>query len=70
MAELAEQIVKHFPTEDKVFCENNEILKGRKLFKNLFSNLHRNLGVILMVPEYAVVFVPVFVAYVKKSRDL
>ena len=24
MEELAEQIVKHFPTEDKVFSKNNE----------------------------------------------
>ena len=27
MDDLAEQIVEHFPTEDKVFSKNNEILK-------------------------------------------
>ena len=32
MAELAEQIVEHFPTEDKVFSKNNVILKGHNIF--------------------------------------
>ena len=32
MHELAEQIVEHFPTEDKVFSKNNEILKGHTFF--------------------------------------
>ena len=32
MNELAEQIVKHFPTEDKVLSKHNVILKGCKFF--------------------------------------
>ena len=36
MDELAEQIVEHFPTEDKVFTKNKEILKGGNFFKGLF----------------------------------
>ena len=47
MAQLAEQIVEHFPTEDKVFSKNKEILTGH--FKDLFSNSLRNPGVIVMV---------------------
>ena len=32
MDDLAEQIVEHFPTEDKVFPKNSAMLKGRKFF--------------------------------------
>ena len=49
MAQLAEQIVEHFPTEDKVFSKNKEILTGHRFFKDLFSNSLRNPGVIVMV---------------------
>ena len=59
MDDLAEQIVGHFPTEDKVFSKNNEILKTHTFFKDLFSNSRRNLGVIVMVPVHAVAFVHV-----------
>ena len=50
MDEFAEQIVEHFPTEDKVLSKNNKILKGYAFFKYLFANTRRNPGVIVMVP--------------------
>ena len=65
MDELAEQIVEHFPTEDKVFSENNEILKAHTFFKNLFSNSRRNLGIIVMVPSHAVDFISVLKTHVE-----
>ena len=65
MDDLAEQIVEHFPTEDKVFSKNNEILKEHKFFKELFSNSRRNLGVIVMVAEHAVAFISVFITHVE-----
>ena len=65
MDELAEQIVEHFPTEDKVFSNNNEILKRHTFFKDLFSNSRRNLGVIVMVPERVVAFISVFTTHVE-----
>ena len=37
MDDLAEQIVENFPTEDKVFSKNYEILKEGTFFKNLFA---------------------------------
>ena len=49
MEELAEQIVEHFPKEDRVFFKIKEIVKGHKFFKDLFSNSLRNPGVIVMV---------------------
>ena len=61
MDRLAEQIVEHFPTEDKVFSKNKEILKGHSFFKALFSNSRRNPGVIVMVPKHAVAFIAVLV---------
>ena len=36
MDDLAEQIVEHFPKEEKVFSKNNEILKEHNFFKNIF----------------------------------
>ena len=66
MDDLAEQIVEHFPKEDKVFSKNNEILKGHKFFKDLLSNPHRNPGVVVMVPKYAVAFISVLVTHVEK----
>ena len=68
MDRLAEQIVEHFPTEDKVFSKNKEILKGHTFFKDLFSNTRRNPGVIVMVPTHAVTFFPVFVTHVDTSK--
>ena len=59
MDDLAEQIVEHFPTEDKVFSKNNAILKEHTFFKDLFSNSRRNLGLITTVPTYAVAFLSV-----------
>ena len=66
MDDLAEQIVEQFPTEDKVFSNNIEILKTHTFFKELFSNSRRNLGVIVMVPEQPVAFISVFVTYATK----
>ena len=66
MDDLAEQIVQHFPTEDKVLTNNNEIHKGGKFFKDLFSNLCRNPGIIVMVAAHAVALFMVFIAYVEK----
>ena len=63
MDDLAEQIVEHFPTEDKVFSKNIEILKEHTFLKDL--NSRRNPGVIMMVPEHAVAFVPVFITRVE-----
>ena len=63
MDDLAEQIVEHFPTEDKVFTKNNAIFKGHTFLKNLFSR--RNPGVIVMVPEHAVAFISVFTTHVE-----
>ena len=65
MDALAKQIAEHFPTEDKVFFINNKILKGHTFLKDLFSNSRRNLGVIGMVPEYAVAFISVFTTLVE-----
>ena len=69
MDDLAEQIVEHFPKEDKVFSKHNEVLKEHTFVKDLFSILHRNLGVIVMVPEHAVAFVPVFITHVKNCAS-
>ena len=49
MDDLAEQIVEHFPTEDKVFSKNIEILKTHTFFKDLFFNLRRLPGLIVML---------------------
>ena len=65
MDDLAEQIVEHFPTEDKVFFKNNKIHKGGKFFKDLFSNSCRNPGIIVKVAPHAVVLFIVFIAYVE-----
>ena len=65
MDELAEQIVEHFPTEDKVFSKNKEILKEHTFFKDLFFNLRRNPGAIVMVLKNAVAFCTVLVTHVK-----
>ena len=64
MDNLAEQVVEHFPTEDKVFSKNNEIL-DIFFFKDLFSNSLRNPGVIVMVLEHAVAFISVFMMHVE-----
>ena len=64
MDELAEQIVEHFPTEDKVFSKNKEILKGYAFFKYLFSNSLRNPGAIV-VAEHTVGFFFVFITHVE-----
>ena len=61
MDELAEQIVEHFPKEDKVFIKNKEILKGQKFFKYLISNSLRNPGLMVMGASHAVNFFTVFV---------
>ena len=66
MDDLAEQIVEHFPTEDKVLSKNNEILKGGKFFTDLFSNSHRNHGIIVMVAKHAVAFLSVVKIHVEK----
>ena len=66
MDNLAEQIVEHFPTEDKVFFKNNEILKAHTFFKDLFANSCRNPGIIVMVPTHAVAFFAVLVTPVEK----
>ena len=68
MDDLAEQIVEHFPTEDKVLSKNTEILKGDKFFKVLFSNSRRNPGIIMMVPTHAVAFFSVVVTHVETSK--
>ena len=65
MDDLAEQIVEHFPTEDKVFTNNNEILKTYTFFSDLFSNSCRHPGVIVMVTQQAVALFSVFVTHVK-----
>ena len=65
MDDLAEQIVEHFPTEDKVFSKNKEILKGQTFFKDLFSNIHRNPGVIVMVSSHTVDFIFVLRTHVE-----
>ena len=66
MAELAEQIVEHFPTEDKVFSKNNKILKAHTFFKDLFANSRRTPGAIVTVPKHAVAFLTVFATHVKE----
>ena len=66
MDELAEQIVEHFPKEDKVFPKNNEILERHTFLKDLFSNSRRNPGIIVMVLTDAVAFFPVLVPYAEK----
>ena len=38
MDDLADQIVEHFPTEDKVFSKNNEFPKGK--FLKIYSLTH------------------------------
>ena len=65
MDELAEQIIEHFPTEDKVFSKNKEILKGHTFLKDLFSNSRRNHGVIVMVRTHAVDFISVLETHVE-----
>ena len=65
MEDLAEQIVEHFPTEDKVFSKNKEIFKRRTFLKDLFSNSRRNLGIFVMVAIHAVVFIFVFTTHVE-----
>ena len=65
MDELAEQIVEHFPTENKVFSKTKVILKGHTFFKDLFSNTRRNPGVIVMVPTHAVDFIFVLEPHVE-----
>ena len=66
MDDLAEQIVQHFPTEDKVFSKNNEVFKEHTFVKDLFSNTHRNPGVIVMVPRHAVALFSVVVTHAPK----
>ena len=68
MDDLAEQIVEHFPTEDKVFSKNKDIFKGHTFFKAFFSNSLRNPGVIMMVPTLGVAFFSVVVTHVETSK--
>ena len=63
MDELAEQIVEHFPTEDKVFTKNKEILKGGNFFLKVYFKTRRNPGVIVMVATHAVALFTVFIIY-------
>ena len=63
MDDLAEQIVEHFPTEDKVFIM--KLLKDI-VFKDLFSNSRRNPGIIVMVPLIAAAFFAALVTPVTK----
>ena len=63
MDDLAEQIVEHFPTEDKVFSKNNKILKEHTFFKDLFFNSRRNHGLIVMVRTHEVGFITVLDTY-------
>ena len=64
MDELAEQIAEHFPKENKVFSKNKKILKGHA-FIDLFSNLLRNPGAIVMVATHAVAFSTVLFMHVE-----
>ena len=61
MDELAEQIVQHFPKEDKVFSKDKTILKRQNFFKDLISNSFRNPGLMVMGASHAVNFFTVFV---------
>ena len=65
MEELAEQVVQHFPKEDKVFSKTKEILRVYTFFKVLFSNSLRNPGVIVMVTVQAVALFTVFATLVE-----
>ena len=69
MHDLAGQIVEHFPTEDKVFSKNNEVLKEHIFFKDLFSNSRRNLGIIVMVPSHTVDYISVLETHVERWRN-
>ena len=64
MDDLAQQIVQHFPTEDKVFSKNKEILKEHTFFKDLFLNSHRNPGIIAKLSSHTVDFISVLETYV------
>ena len=62
---VAEQIVEHFPTEDKVFFSRKERLEGFYFIKNLLSFSFRNPGLILVVTERVVVFSGVIIPHAK-----